>query len=309
MSAVICIGSALVDELFFCKEPVIAGTSNPANLSRNIGGVLSNVAFHLSYLGIEVQYVTVIGNDAEASWIKNGLQKVGIDTNGLLEVNDNTGKYVSFLNPDGSLHAAACVDICEKYLIPEVLEEKKSLFKKAELIITDTNISVASLQWVIDFSRESQIPLIIEPVSVAKARKLAQLDLSGVFMITPNQDELQSVANDTGSDEQIMSEKILNSKIKNIWVRKGSEGSVLYNNNGQTKVKAPSIDIVDSTGAGDAALAGWVAAHLNHMETLHCLEIGHTLAFEVLQVKGAVKHNIDFNTLLDLRNKYYTHAS
>ncbi len=308
MPSVICIGSALIDELYFCDEQVILGTSNPANLSRNIGGVLTNVAFHLAYLDIDVEYITVLGEDAEGKWVKDELKKAGIKIENIASVNDPTGKYVSFLNADGSLHAAACVDVCEKHLTPLFLEEKAVHLLAADIIVTDTNISIESIKWLIDFSTTHNKILIIEPVSVVKSRKLATLDIKNVFMITPNEHELFSISPNSNTKESDVIESLLSRGVKNIWLRKGVLGSVRYNNENQLSLGVEKISIVDSTGAGDAALAGWLTGYINNYTELTCLQLGHTLAFEVLQIKGAVKHDITLSSLLESRNKYYNDA-
>lgn len=305
MQSVVCVGSALVDELYFCHEKVIKGTSNPAVVSKSIGGVLTNVAFHLVYLGVKVDYITIVGDDADGEWILNALSKSGISVDATGKVNDSTGKYVSFLNDDGSLHAAACVDICEKYLDVNFLKDKINSLESSDIIICDTNICKKTIQWLIDFAKQKNKTIIIEPVSVAKSKKLSDLNLKDVFMITPNEDELISVMSSNVNDLYDITDFILNKGLRNIWLRKGSSGSMLINSLNHMKVTAADIKVVDSTGAGDAALAGWIAGFVNNFEPLKCIQLGHTLAFEVLQLKGAVKHDINFSRLLELTHKYY----
>jgi pseudouridine kinase len=305
MQSVVCVGSALVDELYFCNERVITGTSNPAVVTKSVGGVLTNVAFHLSYLGVKVDYVTIVGDDSDGEWILNTLSKSGVTIDSVGKVNESTGKYVSFLNEDGSLHAAACVDICEKYLDENFLKEKIKKIEDADIIICDTNISKHTIKWLIEFAKKENKILIIEPVSVAKSKKLSNLDLNDVFMITPNEDELVSIMSSDVIDSNAIKCFIIEKGLRNIWLRKGSSGSAMINSLNQASVNAKKIKVIDSTGAGDAALAGWVAAYLNNFDTLKCIQIGHSLAFEVLQVKGSVKHDINFSELLELNNKHY----
>jgi pseudouridine kinase len=307
-SSVVCVGSALIDELYFCSENVIQGTSNPATMVRTVGGVISNIAQHLALLEIPVDYLTILGNDADASWIQNQLENKGISLKDSLTVEDNTGKYTSFLNPDGSLHAAACVDICGKYLLPEYLQSKSELLKQASLIITDTNIELPALNWLNQFAQEHNKILLIEPVSVAKARKLTEMDVEGVYMITPNDDELQSICGNNYNDEFLKIESLLDRGIKNIWLRKGAAGSIFYNKNEFLNIEVPTIEITDSTGAGDAALAGWVAAHLNQFPIEYCIKSGHALALEVLQLHGAVVQQINKKNLKESLHKYYPDA-
>lgn len=305
MQSVVCVGSALVDELYFCNERVITGTSNQAVVSKSIGGVLTNVAFHLSYLGVKVDYISIVGDDSDGEWILNTLSKSGISIDAVAKVNDSTGKYVSFLNDDGSLHAAVCVDICERYLDENFLNQKIKKLQEANIILCDTNISKNTIQWLIDFAKQNNKTIIIEPVSVAKSKKISDLDLNEVFMITPNEDELVSIMSSEVNDSNVITDFISEKGLRNIWLRKGASGSVMINRLTQTSVSANKIKVIDSTGAGDAALAGWIAAFLNNLDTLKCIQFGHSLAFEVLQVKGSIKHDINFYKLLELNNKYY----
>jgi len=309
MNPVVCIGATLIDELYFSKETIITGTSNPALVKKYIGGVMSNISQHLAMLDIPVEYITTLGNDSDGNWVKEVLQTKNVGISNTLFVNESTGKYTSFLNPDGSLFAATCVDICANYLLPEFLETKRKVLLNASIIMSDTNVDEPTLQWLIDFSKQNNKLLIIEPVSVVKARKLSHLNLDGVFMITPNQDEIAPICNSYLSTETEMIEMLLAKDIKNIWLRKGAEGSVFYNAIDIIGLKTTQIKIKDSTGAGDAALAAWVFAYLNNFKPTYCLQAGHTLAYEVLQQQGAVINNLNKSSFIETIYKYYPNAS
>ncbi len=302
---IVCIGSSLIDELYFCNENALLGTSNPAQSNKNIGGVISNIAQHLAHLGHDVEYLTVLGNDTDASWLEAEFHTNKVSLQHAFRVNDKTGKYISILNPDGSLFTAACADHCADYITTSLLHTKIPLLKKASLIVIDTNISTQCIQWIIDFTKEHNIPLIIEPVSVLKAAKLKELNLNGVFLITPNQDELQSISTQLDYNEEKTIEQLLNKGIQQIWVRKGEMGSTIYDQQEQLQLNAVNIQVKDSTGAGDAALAGWISYYLNGSDKLECLKAGHALAFEVLQITGAVHHRITPSSLPELILKYY----
>lgn len=302
---VVCIGAALVDELYFCKEPVIVGTSNPASVNKFVGGVMSNISQHLSLLDIEAHYITVFGNDSEAGWMIQHLNKKHISTKDSKFIEGSSGKYTSIQNNDGSLFTAVCVDICEQHLTPEHFESKEELLLSAELILTDTNIPIETIIWLIDFCRKNHKKLIIEPVSVVKARKLIHLDLNGVFMITPNEDEARSICNLDSDDIDSLGNHLMRKGVENVWIRCGSRGSSLYSNEQKTLVSVPRINVVDSTGAGDSALAAWVFAFINKYPLQKSIETAHSLAFEVLQQRGAVCENLNTDMIIERTNFYY----
>lgn len=203
---VVCIGAMLVDELFYCKKTVIAATSNPAIVKRSAGGVMRNIAHHLALLDIPVQLITVVGNDADGQWLKKDCIKAGIDMSATITDDCSTGKYAAILGPDGSLYTAACVNPSESYLTIERLEEKDAFLSAATIIVADTNLDANVLEWLIEYCGEKNILLFIEPVSVAKAKKLSGIVLKGLFMITPNEDELPSLSTDHSSTENTIQE-------------------------------------------------------------------------------------------------------
>jgi len=303
--SVLCIGATLIDELYFCNQTIVPHTSNPASKTSSIGGVVSNILQHLALLKVKVTCITAFGTDAEGHFITEEFQKKGIDLKDALFFEESTGKYVSILDANGNLYVAVCQDRTEKYLTPAFLETKSNSILEADLIIIDTNLSSESIQWVIDFARKQQKQLIIEPVSVPKAAKLARLNLDGVFMISPNEAELQAIASIATKEETQLVKHLQERGVANIWLSKGHKGSVLHTPANTIKLDVPTINLLDSTGAGDAAVAGFVYGYMNRASELHAMQLGHALAFQVLQVKGAVDLQITPEKLINVKKIHY----
>lgn len=302
--SVLCIGATLVDELYFCEDTIVPNSSNPAQKSTSIGGVISNIVQHLALLDVKVSLITALGSDSDATFITNSFGKMRIALNESIIVDDSTGKYVSILNPDGSLNVAVCQDISFKYISIPFLESKVDVMRQFDIIIIDANLDVNTIQWLIHFAKTHHIELIIEPVSVSKAAKLEHLDLNGVYMITPNEEELL-VMNPIEAKEEEHIKSLHQRGVDRIWLRKGNQGSVIYEKNHATSLSVPKIQITDSTGAGDAALAGWVFGYVHQETELACLQLGHALAFEILKIKGSVNLTINKEKLYKIKNNYY----
>ena len=304
-NSVLCIGAALIDELYFCEEAILPNTSNPAKKSCSIGGVISNIVQNLALLDINVSLITALGSDNDGKFIQSSFENLHIATDNSLIVDDSTGKYVSILNTDGSLYVSVCQDISFKYITIPFLESKVELIGQFDVIIIDTNLDINTIQWIINFSNKHKKTLIIEPVSVSKASKLAHLDLTGLCMITPNEDELISMTLAEPKDELSLITSLQKRGVKKIWLRKGGQGSVIYDLDQSVFLPVPLISIIDSTGAGDAALAGWVFGYLTKENELICHQLGHTLAFEILKIKGTVDFTINKEKLRHLKKTYY----
>lgn len=302
-SKIICIGSVLIDELFFCEGPVLKGTSNPASMHRDIGGVISNIAMNLHYLGCTTNIITVIGNDADAHWIKDTFSQVGIDLAGTFHTTGSTGRFSAILQPDGGLYTAACMDPVGELLTIPLLVTNEQRLLEADLIILDTNPKTEVIQWLIDFCRTHNKKLIIETVSVAKAKKLSGINLDGVYLITPNEDELRSMYVDSISEVEIINH-LLSKGVRNIWVKKGSRGSVFYDADGAQTFDAFQVEVKDTTGAGDSALSAWIAGYCHGLALSDCVKLGHHMAAEMLKINGTVNNQINFDQLMKLKQQH-----
>lgn len=301
---VVCIGAMLVDELFYCNEPVVAATSNPASVKRTAGGVMRNIVHHLVLLDVPVNFITVMGDDADGRWLKDDCKRAGIDLSCAITATCSTGKYSALLNPDGSLYAAACVNPSESLLTISLLQQQAALLSNATMIVADTNLDTKVLEWLIAFCNEKAIGLFIEPVSVAKAKKLSSISLEGLYMITPNEDELTSLGENGDTKEQTI-QKIFAKGVKHIWLRKGSNGSAIISRTGTSSLPAPAVKVKDITGAGDAALAAWIASSYFDMDEKKSLMAAHAMAAAVLQVEGAIVNDITKDKLFNSIKTYY----
>jgi pseudouridine kinase len=303
---VTCIGTAIVDELFFSRYPVIPGTSNPSEIKRFPGGVVCNVARHLGRLGLPVSIISILGKDGDGDWLEASLANAKVNTEGLIRVEEATGKFAALIEPDGNLYTAACHDLAEQYLTPARLEEMKETLSASSMIIADTNLSLDSLSWLSDFSLRNHIPFVIEPVSVPKSRKITALPPDSIWMTTPNQDEVLALAEMEEGDEYLQAISVLQKRgMERLWLRQGARGSVFFHAGEKISLAAKPLTVVDSTGAGDAALAGWVAGWYWGFTVPESMQLGHCLAFEVLQQQGASLPNLTKQKALELMSQYY----
>lgn len=286
---VVCIGAALIDESFITKSETILATSNPAMFYRSPGGVACNIAHHLALLGHPVELISHFGNDADGKWLQEKCNKARIGVSHALTNDDATGRYVAVLHPSGELFVGAMSGHLEVVLTPTFLETKKRLLKSAALIQFDCNLSEVSLEWLLDFCSKEQIPCVIEPVSIPKASRLQHKNLNKVLLITPNREEMAELCGiNREEDMKALIMETLQRGLQYLWIRKGKNGSGLYANNISIEIPAPPVEIIDITGAGDAALAGWIYAFLAGKKPDECVRYGHAMAYIILQVKGAV---------------------
>jgi pseudouridine kinase len=305
---VICIGAALVDELFHAHEEMLLATTNNANVTKTAGGVSRNIAHQLAVLGVPVQLITVVGNDGDGDWLKSSCSQAGVKLDATITKEGLSGKYTGVLSVDGSLFTAFLTNAANDLITPEHLHKNQDLLKTASFLLADANISTASAAWLLNFSKETGVPLILEPVSVPPARKYREVTLDGLFMITPNEDELPVLCQEEEAMTQIQVEELFSRGVNSVWLHNGKQGSVLYTKERALSLHAPSIEVVDCTGAGDGSLSGFLLGKHLSLDDAHCMKLAHTLSAEILQVNGAIATHLTQQSLLNLVPKYYPEA-
>jgi pseudouridine kinase len=302
---VICIGAAFVDELFHATGEMMIATTNDAVVTRSAGGVGRNIAHQLALLDVPVQLISVFGNDTEGDWLKKVCTAAGVGLDASITKDGFSGKYTGILKSDGSLFLAFLTNPANHLITPEHLEQNRQLLSTGSFLLADTNISIQTINWLLEFSQQTGIPLIIEPVSVPPARKLKRADLNGLSLITPNEDELPVLCSESAKTTEQQIGELLNRGVRNIWLHNGKNGSAFYSKERVIFLNAPSINVLDSTGAGDGSLAGYILGKNLGQEDIDCLKLAHTLSAEILQVNGAVATHLDQQKLLTFVSKYY----
>jgi len=302
---VICIGAALVDELFHATDNMLLATTNDATVTKTAGGVSRNIAHQLALLEVPVQLISVFGNDSDGDWLKQVCLAAGVKLDASITKQGLSGKYTGILNVDGSLFSAFLTNAANHLITPEHLTQHQELLRTASYLLADANISVDTAEWLLAFSKETGIPFVIEPVSVPPAKKFINVNLDGLYMITPNEDELPVLCSDKSFLTQLQVEELLQKGVKNIWLHNGKHGSALYSKDKTITLHAPSIEVLDCTGAGDGSLSGFILGRHLGKEDIDCLKLAHTLSAEILQVSGAIATHLNQEKLLQQVSKYY----
>ncbi len=288
---VVVIGGANIDLRGRPTEEVLKRyTSNPGKINVSSGGVGRNIAHNLALLNVPVYLLSAVGDDGEGIRILEETGKAGVKTGQMIISGEHpTGIYLAILDEKGEMEVAVSdMQILEEITV-DYLRSKAYLIKESKIVVMDTNLPEESIEYVVDLCNKVKVPLLVEPVSVEKAKKLRRiLDGSGkgrgsrrwiIDYITPNEDELYSILRAAAEMDEVEDKdvdidlvkavgKLKNKGIRNSIVTLGDRG--IYVSCGKIDkgeqdepvrgkfMASYKSEIVDVTGAGDALVAGLV---------------------------------------------------
>jgi sugar/nucleoside kinase (ribokinase family) len=134
-----------------------------------------------------------------------------------------------------------------------------------------------TVQYLGDLARRHNIPVSVDPASTGFLREVGAkqfLDWTeGAAICFPN---LEEAALLSGASDPLEQVTILGAHYGIVVVKCGAAGAVAGNENGIiARVPAPKIEAIDSTGAGDAFFAGFIAALIEGAPLEHCLLRGN----------------------------------
>lgn len=266
--SVLVVGGLNVDVHARTLAPALLRTSNPGVVTESPGGVGRNIAHVLALLGEPVRLLGAIGDDERGRRLLGQTAAAGVDVAGVCRTAERTGSYLAVLDDAGDLVVGlADMTATDRYAVADLPRDPLA---GVDLLVLDANLSGALAGHLLDLAARASVPVVVEPVSVAKARRFAPLlaPARPVLAVTPNADELAALVGRDVADEPgalaAAAGELHDRGVAHVWVRRGAAGSLLSSRAGSAHethlLTAPSAAVVDVTGAGDAGTAGFVRA-------------------------------------------------
>jgi len=303
---VLVIGGAAIDIQGFPDQDFRLYDSNPGTLKTSLGGVGRNIADNLSRLGVATKFISAIGDDLYGKKILQEASVTNLDmSDSLICSGANTPTYLSMLNEHGEMIAAISDMKLIDQLTVQHLKEKESIIKSSSYLILDTNLSAEVIDYVTSFYQD--IPIILDTVSVAKAHKVKHM-IGRFHTIKPNKYEAEVL---TGikilekKDLYLVEKQLLNRGVKQMFISLGSEG-LFYSNGEQSGWLAPyQINVINTTGAGDAFVAAIAYGCLNQMSTPQIATFAQGAAALVLSYEDTINPAFTVGNIIKILEDYH----
>jgi pseudouridine kinase len=279
----VCAGGAVVDRKFHLHAPAVVGTSNPAGVSTSSGGVARNVAENLAGLltsaDAHVELVSAIGDDEAGTMLRAHLTARGVGVDHVqVHPGQATAQYVAVLEPGGDLTIGiAAMGILDRVDTAAIT----AAWPVGGWLFVDTNLAVPVLTDVVGRARTEGTWLAVDAVSSRKVVRLPA-DLTGISLLSCNRDEARAWLTEHGlfadGDDRELALRLRTAGVAAVLLTRGAAGVVVADASGVQELPAVAAEVVDVTGAGDALIAGTLAALINRADLVAAVRSGIQLA-------------------------------
>ncbi len=264
------------------------------SLIKRRGGIAPNIAYTLALLGGQSAIMGTAGKDFGE--YQEWLDEHGVDTGhvkifedhytaSFFATTDHSNAQVASFFP-GAMAEAATLSL-------------KDLETKPDLVVVSPN-DPAAMDKAIAECKELGIPYIYDP-----SQQIIRVDgqtllqgLDGALSMFVNEYEFELVKDKTGLDlDGIMHH------LQFLVVTLGPRGATIYHSQGEENIiAAPTDNILDPTGGGDAFRGGFLTAYRLGLDWETCGRIGSLAATYCLENEGPQGH---FYTLDEFIARYY----
>jgi fructoselysine 6-kinase len=252
---------------------VVAAGDNCIDYYENLGrsyptGNAVDVAVHLARLGVKTSLVSVTGSDDYGTEIVNLLQSNEVDTSHLQRQEGPTAVTEMQLVNNDRVH----VQYREGVLKDFKLTEEQLQFTRSHRMV-HTSVWGKLNSYLAEF-KSSGLTVVYDFSTKLEYPELESLlpDIDYAFFSYKMEDsfihEFMRKAQSLGP--------------KTIVVTLGEHGSIAFDGNCFYRCKALPVDVINTVGAGDSFIAGYMYGLLNNESTQECLKRGSVLASTVV---------------------------
>ena len=285
---IVVIGDVFIDIKGFSTSTYIPYGRNLGTIEQIHGGVGRNVAEDIANVELEPIFIGAVDDDSIGEDVIQKLNRHKVDTRYMKKVKNGMGTWLAVFDHEGDVVASISKRPDHKPIEQILDEHGDEIFKDADSIAieidTDKEIVKKTFMYAEKYHKE-----VYALVSIGTSPVERRDFIRRTACFVCNQQEagiLFSEDYDHMTPAElaaILPDRIRSAKISRMVVTMGGDGSVFVDSDGHTGIyPGRKVDIVDTTGAGDAFFSG-VCIGLTYGKTLQeACRIGTRLAATVI---------------------------
>lgn len=263
---------------------------NKEHIDPNYGGCNVNIAYLCSKMNRKARLAMRVGNDFSNSGFKAFLEDGGVDTSNLQVIDDDITSTTQLIMNEAGDHITLFYPGAMNSKYPVQLDEE--LVKKTRFGVVTVGEPTYNKAFA-EICMKHQVPLVFgmkcdfeafTPENLMEIMNHSEL----IFMNEGEQFALEDCL-----PIKHITDFLGNGITKNIIVTLGCKGSKIYfENNGEITEEYINITkpdcVVDTTGVGDAYIAGFLHAYLDGKTVKQCGQSGSVMSSFIIEKQGCL---------------------
>jgi sugar/nucleoside kinase (ribokinase family) len=264
------VGEIYIDHIFtgFTTWPQPGEEAFARDYHREIGGGAANTACALGRLGRTVNLIGAIGA-SDADWFEERLLEFGVASQGIRRTKGSTGVTASVsLLSDRSFFTYVgendrLMDILRSDTILDSLKSARHVHFALPL---DHGLAATLLPTLRASGCSTSLDVGFQPAWLSSPATLDTCRATDYFL--PNEREALLLSGGGAANYLAFAQQ---NGLKTPLIKLGSRGAAMKVNGTLFEVASPIVEVIDTTGAGDAFDAGFIDALLDEADPVHCL--------------------------------------
>lgn len=288
LSRVVVVGS--INRDYVCRVaalPKPGETMLGGDLSLGAGGKGGNQAVAVARMGVPCALVGAVGADSDGQLLREILEDEGVDVSGIaVDGHAVTGAAFVFVDPNGENSIVVAPGANASLTAEATRVALSSSLSAADVLVTQAEIRLEALTAAVETAAQigARVVLNLAPYQPVPPTVLLHCD-----PLVVNEVEARNLL-DLDHDADVLDSELargLAALARSAVVTLGARGAIVAHDGMVDLVPAEAVDVVDSTGAGDA-FTGSLAARLTQGSGLvSAVELGVAAGTYAVQRLGA----------------------
>ena len=285
---IVVLGAVFVDIKGYPEGIYIPAGRNAGRVEQIYGGVSRNVTEDIANCELRPTFVSLVDDTAVGADVIRRLKNHKVDTQYMRQVPDGMGTWLAVFDHEGDVVASISK---RPNLMPilNILEEKgDEIFSRADSIVIEVDMDKAIVKKTLSLAKKYGKPVygVVANMSIGLERRDFLKELSA-FVCNIQEAGLLFCTDFSENTPQelveMISQRVIQARIPKLVVTLGAQGAVYADCNGDKGYcPARSVEVKDTTGAGDSFCAG-LSVGLTYGKSLkEACEIGTYLAASVI---------------------------
>lgn len=285
---IVVIGATFVDIKGFPSDNYIPTGRNVGRVEYIHGGVARNVVEDIANVELRPTFLGIVDDTPMGEAVLNKLKNHKVNTDYVMTIPDGMGTWLAVFDNNGDVAGSISKRPNMLPLLDLLNEKGDEIFAAADSVVLEVDLDKEIVKKVLDLAatHETKVFGLVSNMSIAIKRRDF---LQRFYCFICNQQEAGMLFLDDYSKLSpqqmcdVLSQKVEQAKIPSMVVTMGGQGAVYADCSGNKGIcPARKVQVMDTTGAGDAFCAG-VSIGLTYGKNMaEAIEIGSMLAASVI---------------------------